>query len=299
MNFMVFAILFTASSSFPRGTINPLLHEQALSHLAFHSPSLKLALAKLFPALKSVAVVGVEWGDEVQFFARSGYHVYAFEPAKTFVSHLQEIVDRNPNWNVSIIPIAVGNSSRGQIDLKYDNHNISERVPVGTVDEHIREALAVLSLDIQGDELHVLQGSAVTLSEQVGVHSIWVEAIACNDKVREVLAILDQAYVIFDFVPWGKHVDNSNEVPTELKSFAFNPDRPAEFDAFLHWMCNVSRTQYQWLQTDFLAVRHDLASKMLLNELSKLADHYCGDGPGRANCVLRRLLLSDLEKDEL
>lgn len=293
-------LLISASSSFPHGKINPLLHQQALSHLAFHSPSFKLALVKLFPASNAVAVVGVEWGEEVQLFARSGYHVYAFEPAKKFVRHLQQVMDRNPDWRVSLIPIAAGNSSTGEIDIIYHNENLTEKASRGTTDEHVRERLAVLSLDIQGDELYVLQGSSVTLSPKRGVDSIWVEAIACNEKVAQLLDILDDSYVIFDFVPWGKHVnDTSEDIPMKLRNFAFNPERLDAFDDFLKWMCEESTARYQWLQTDFLAVRRDLVAQRLMNQLSSLADQQCGLKAGLADCVLRKLLLPGSEKDEL
>lgn len=282
----------------PPGTIRPLLHEQALSHLAFHSAALKRALAGLLPA-RAVAVVGVEWGDDVAHLADAGYHVYAFEPAAKFVAHLRRLVARNPAWNVTVVPVAAGNATRGTVRLEYPNEGVSETVPASTLDQHVHEELAVLSLDIQGDELHVLQGAPRTLRE-VGVHSVWVEAIACNDKVAEVLNMLDERYVIFDFVPWGKrNEDVSRDVPMDLKSFAFDPQRPGGFAEYLAWMCHEKEQRYRWLQTDFLAVRRDLMQEHVVRSLKSIADAHCGPEAGKANCVLRTLLLSNVDKDEL
>lgn len=287
------------ASSFPHGKIHPLLHSQALSHLAFHSSSLKLSLASLFgapPSASPVAVVGVEWGSEVFPLASAGFSVYALEPASKFVAHLRDQLREHPEWNVTVLPLAAGKERGGSMTLEYGNEDVREEVERGIVDDYVKEGLAVMSIDIQGDELDVLEGSEELMRER-GVSSLWIEGIACNDKVAGVLDLLDDRYVLFDFVPWGKPKDDSEDgVPRSLESFAFDPERPGCFKDFLDWMCREKEQRYQWLQTDFLAVRRDLLTDQGEKRLAALAkDHCVKDG---SNCRLRSLL-HDTENDEL
>lgn len=241
-------------------------------------------------------MVGVEWGSEVFPLAAAGFSVYAFEPASKFVAHLRDQVRGHPEWNVTIVPIAAGKEKGGSVALEYDNEGVSEDVERGVVDDYVKEGLAVLSVDIQGDELEVLEGSGEVIRER-GVSSLWVEGIACNEKVAGVLDLLDDRYVLFDFVPWGKlKGDSEDGVPRSLGSFAFDPKRPARFEEFLEWMCREKNHHYRWLQTDFLAVRRDLMTDQVEKRLAALAEEHCvNDG---ADCRLRSLL-RDTEKDEL
>ncbi|PXF43052.1 hypothetical protein BWQ96_07199 [Gracilariopsis chorda] len=300
---LIVASARSPTQQFPHGFISPSLHQQALSHIAFHSNAIKLALASLFPSLKAAAVVGVEWGQETFLFAENDFHVYAFEPANKFVDHLKRIVENNPQWNYTLVPIAAANESEGTIILEYENADINETVQVGKVDDHVHEPLAVFSLDIQGDELHVLQGSTKLLSKDVGVASLWVEAIACNDKVATILHMLDDQYVAFDFVPWGHHVtQKAAKVPRSLNSFAYAPDRPGGYSEYLSWMCELQQKEYKWLQTDFLFIRRDYLTADVHNKLLALADTHCSKSSEfPADCQLRQLLAEHRSerKDEL
>lgn len=292
---VLFSCLLLHALSVPHGVINSTLHEQALSHFAFHSNPVKLALASLFPHLKTVAVVGVEWGEEVIFFAEKGYHVYAFEPATKFVSHLQKLMHANPSWNITLVPVAASNSSQGTMELCYGNEGVKETVKLGRVDDHVHEPLAVFSLDIQGDELHILEGSTSLLSAGL-VASLWVEAIACNPKVSSILRMLNDDYIFFDFVPWGRPSSQKTEdIPRTFSSFAFNPDRASEFDSYLEWICSERQSHYEWLQTDLLIIRRDLLSHDVYSSLSTLSDTYCSQEG--VQCLYRSLLL-DIEHRE-
>lgn len=307
--FCIIILLFTkllscASSQeakFPKGRISPILHEQALSHLAFHSNPMKLALASLFPSLKSVAIVGVEWGEEAVLFANKGYHVYAFEPARKFVKNLQTLKAAHPEWKLTVVAIAAGNTTDGSIVLQYDNAQINETVAVGKVDDHVQEALAVFSLDIQGDELHVLQGSTKLISRDIGVASLWVEAFSCSEKVVRILDMLDDEYVGFDFVPWGRHNSQiKNGLPVSLQSFAYYPDRPNEYGKFVSWMCEQRKTSFQWLQTDILFIRRDYLSESVVEKLMSLSEDMCSASTekGGANCRLRDILIDNGSDDK-
>lgn len=156
---------FAACDRFPRGHIHRTLYDQRLSHLAFHSGSLKPALARLVSdppraTASSVAVVGVEWGAEVVDLAEVGYHVYAFEPVGKFVTHLEATLKENPHLNVTLLPIAaVAERNAGNITLEYGNAGVKEEVRTGVVDDFVEGELAVLSVDVQGSELEVLKGA--------------------------------------------------------------------------------------------------------------------------------------------
>lgn len=279
-------------SNLPHGEIHPLLHAQSLSHFAFHSVPIQRALASFFKP-RTVTIVGVEWGTDVIHFAKSGYRVFAVEPATKFITHLQRLMKENPKWDITILPFAAANQT-GWLSLEYDNERIVERVPTARLDDYVNEDLAVLSADIQGDEYSVLQGSVNLLQNRTA--SIWVEAIACNEQVLDVLNMLNKDYVIFDFVPWGKSLQHPPEdnVPKRHDSFVFSPDRPRRFREYFDWLCHQKTTGFRWLQTDILAVRRHLV-RDVWSQLSRVASDNC-DGV-HTNCILRGL--STDEKEEL
>lgn len=280
-------------SNLPHGQIHPLLHAQSLSHFAFHSVPIQRALASFFKP-RTIAIVGVEWGTDVIHFARSGYRVFAIEPATKFITHLQRLIKENPKWDITILPFAAANQT-GWLSLDYDNEDIVEKVPTARLDDYVNEDLAVLSADIQGDEYSVLQGSANLLQNRTA--SIWVEAIACNAQVLDVLNMLNNDYVIFDFVPWGKSLQHppKDNVPKRPDSFVFSPDRPRQFRQYFDWLCHQKTTRFHWLQTDFLAVRRSHVPEVW-SRLSMIATDNC-DGV-HANCILRGLSTEN-EKEEL
>lgn len=274
-------------SSIKNGHIHPLLHHQALSHFSLHSFGVQQKLAALFEP-RAIAIVGVEWGTEVRHFAQQKYHVYAVEPADTFVRHLNNVQEQNPTWNLTVFPFAAGNTSNSTVHFAYDNANVAQQVPMHRLDDVIFESLAVLSADVQGDELAVLQGTSRLLHR---IHSIWVEAIACNPQNIQLLNLLDVNFTIFDFVPWGlPNSGNYNTVPNDRQSFAYNPERPSSFSDYLSWMCDSRTSSFKWLQTDFLAIQTALVEKVW-DQLSALASSACDSAD--SNCLLRQVLHHD------
>ena len=297
------ACLLALAVAHPAAHLHPLLHAQGLSHLFFHSPRAKVWLASLFarpPRARAVAIVGLEWGAELAPLADAAFRVYAFEPAAEFLAHARALVARHPRWNVSLVAAAAGNVAHGFLDLRYQNARAAERVPRTVLDRHVREPLAVLSLDIQGDELDVLQGATRLLTEY-GVQSLWVEGIACNPKFARVLHMLDPQYLLFDFVPWGKRKGQGvqgDAVPRGRDSFLYHPGRPSALAQFDAWMCERKTEAFEWLQTDILAVRRDALTEDVWNKLASLARHLCDTGEHPADCRLRHLLDQE-RKDEL
>lgn len=268
----------------PHAHIHPLLHHQSLSHLSLHSSPFQLYLASLFTS-KAIAIVGVEWGSDLRHFASSSFRVHAVEPATKFLTHLRAEISANPHWDVTLHPFAAGNISGPIIQINYGNENVVENVTQRRLDDMLREHLAVLTVDIQGDELYVLQGASALLP--ASVDSLWIEAGSCNPKVAHILDMLDQHYVLFDFVPWGSNRHHPMEkVPRSYPSFAFDSDRPSPFTQYLDWMCDIRKRDYRWLQTDLLAVRRDLIGKVWHN-LATLAQTQCPKHG--VNCLFRSL----------
>lgn len=297
----VLTTLLTGSSasispSFKAGHVHPLLHDQALSHFALHSFGVQHRLASFFKP-RSLAIVGVEWGKDVRQFAQAGYHVYAVEPASKYVKHLNGLKKDYASWDISVLPFAAGNVSNSSMDLTYDNGNVSETVDVHRLDDHISEPLAVLSVDVQGDELGVLQGATHLLQN---VSSVWVEAIACNPRNSELLELLNEQFTIFDFVPWGLPTSaDQSVVPTERSSFVFNRRRPSAFTDYLAWMCKSRESDFKWLQTDFLAIKTALVDKVW-EKLVTFAQDTCSLND--SECHLRHMMSTEMfseSKEEL
>lgn len=190
----------TISNSQPatlwRGVLARDLLVQGLSHRFFHSLSTKRYLAALvtpkIPIIEqrvAVAVVGVEYGQEVHMLASTGYIVYAFEPIRFFFDKLQNAMRQNrqyfescqtygnvksgyakerhcpeKKWNIIAHQVAIGSDNNGNISLSYKEQNAW--VPRARLDHYITEELTVLSIDIQGNELDVLKGSAELLKKK-------------------------------------------------------------------------------------------------------------------------------------
>lgn len=276
--------------SFRPGHVSPLLYVQSLSHFAFHAEVLQKTLANPYSPSR-VAIVGVEYGRDVAHFARSSYDVIAVEPLPTYVSHLRSLIRDHPDWSITLHAVAAGNPSGSSqnVTISY-GENVEKTVPLRKLDDLVKgenRSLAVLSIDIQGDELDVLRGAKAILRNGA-VQTVWVEGIACNDKVKEVLKLLDRSnYAIMDFVPWGrpKQQKDTDGPPKTIDSFVFSNDRPSKFDDYLQWMCDARKKSFKWLQTDFVAVHRDVLEDVL-STLLNLAD-VC-DFP-KSNCVLRQL----------
>lgn len=155
---------------FPQSVISDVLYTQRLSHIAFHNNALRGVLVDLVSNNSQhqtvIVVVGVEWGTEVEYFANKGYAVYAFEPLSRFVKHLQATLKQNPQWNVTVLPVAAGSTRDAFVQVTYPNANITEYVKAATVDDYVHDEVTVLSIDIQGNELDVLKGCTALIKRE-------------------------------------------------------------------------------------------------------------------------------------
>ena len=119
--------------------------------------------------------------------------------------------------------------------------------------------------------------------------------------MKNILSLLDQDYVLFDFVPWGQPVGAvKEEIPRSLSSFRYSASgRPSTFDKYWEWLCQSQKEDFRWLQTDLVAIRRDILTHEVLGRIHSLASTNCGKQYGRAQCLLRELTEPNTNKDEL
>ncbi len=239
--------------------------------MAFHSNLFKLRLASLVKQYNRVAVVGVEWGSEVRALGSAGYEVHAFEPLTKFHTHTKNIAT-SAGWNVHMYKVAAGATSGGTIELKYDG--FVDNAKLAKVDDFLSSKLDVLSVDIQGNEYDVLVGARNLISGGK-VRSLWIEIFPCNPKVNKIFDLLDEKYVIFDFVPWGKlagsKLTSSWTGRSDSVEMGWNT-RPSKFEPYLRWLCKDEKRGFRWSQTDIVAIRRDLITPKLLQKLANIGN---------------------------
>lgn len=280
-------LLFDESNDpYRKGHIYSSLHRQALSHQAFHSNPLKLALAELalrWPSCNRTAViVGVEFGGEMKHFANHGFRVIGFEPNPRFASAMREQIRNNTSWDAHLYEYAVGEEP-GQVTFIYQNEN-PVHASIVRLNDYVDESIAVLSVDVQEFEDSVLKGATKLLKSSIAM--IWFEAISCNDRVAGILDLLDDQYVLFDFVPWGIP-KKSKAGPPRRENYAFNPKRPSTFKDYLSWLCTTKKQEFMFLQTDIVAVQRSLLPS-IVQDLDRLATTVCGLEGTR--CMLRSFI---------
>ena len=154
---------------FPTGVVSPVLRHQWLSHFAFHKTSTQLRLARLAaPPPATIVIVGVEWGTDALALARAGYRVVGVEPLSHFVDHVRGVAEQE-GLDIRMVHAAAGATSGGRVTVNYENAGAAgvETVTAVTVDEVLDgepdgapPTVAVLAVDIQGDEAAVLAAPA-------------------------------------------------------------------------------------------------------------------------------------------
>lgn len=307
--------------------IDPLLYNQALSHAAFHSIVVQQALADVVTEGKSekkgIVVIGVEWGKDVMHFAHAGFHVLAMEPMPRFHDMLASRLAQEPTWNVTLVRAAAGNAS-GTMRLRYQGVEAPDVVQVLPIDDVVQsqhdvslqtahqlldpqvhqqldqsivtrhhapnldQQLKILTADVQGGELSVLQGARKLIDDSIDM--IWVEAIACNPDLPTLLRFFhERGFAVFDFVPVGTPLtqEKSNTSWRSRHNFLFPPERPSAFNEYLNWFCASRHQGFTILQTDFVAIKRHLVPAAR-RHLAGIAERVCSlQG---VLCVLRGLL---------
>lgn len=272
---LLLTLFMHSTTTITTADIHPDLHELRLSHFAFHSDRFKVSLANSIattsPNAGIVVIVGVEWGNDMAALANAGHTIIAVESDESHVKLLRKRVRENPSWDVRVVHAFAGFTDMAPNQVTVDTL-------VGDDDIFVD----VLSIDVQGAEWDVLQGSMQIL-RQGRVKSLWVESIACQASALHVLHRLQSEFELFDFVPWGLPHGLNAKVPMTLDSFVLEPDRSPQIDGYWQWLCDTQRQSYKWLQTDILAVRKDLVDEQFRRRLQALL-HLCDS---EARCVLR------------
>jgi len=253
-----------SSDSVTPGVLSDVLYNQGLSHLAFHLPAFKLRLASLVRKSGTVAVVGVQYGNEVVSFAKAGYEVHGFEAMDHYYQYL---LKRTITWpHVYIYHVAAGSRTGGKKE-QVNYFTKTSNVSYARLDDYLSgKEIDVLSVDIQGNELDVLKGAS-----KVKVRSYWIET-GCNPKNELMLALLAKSgYIMFDFVPWGSHKSGNIEVGERININRWQ-NRPGRYMEYLSWICATQKNGYHWLQTDILAVRKDVVTDRFLEQLSTIGN---------------------------
>lgn len=267
--------------NFPNGVLNPLLHSQALSHYAVHNQFFQREMLKLSPGKKTVLIVGVDHGADLFNYAEQNWRVIAFEPMPEAYAKVALRIKKNPHWDVEFHNLAAGNET-SQISIGYGGAMAS--VKVVRIDDMVNEEISIISADVQGNELGVLQGAKRIIEQSVMI--IWFEVIACNERSLKLMELLDADFVLFDFVPVTKKKTDNSMGYRKRNNFLFDPNRPSSFLKFNDWLCANTEDGSSYIQTDILAVRRSLASQ-LLPSLSNLAKRGCS--MSEVTCTLRSL----------
>lgn len=263
---------------YPRGYMQDALWVQGLSHVAFHQTAAKARLANLVRQHGSVGVVGVEWGSEVLALAKAGFEVHAFEPMQKYHDMVRAAAKVQNLTKVHLYNVAAASVAKQRTSVTYrtDRARVAGEVESARIDSLVDSELDVLSVDIQGAELDAIRGAS-RLMEQHKVSSLWVEIFPCNIRVKSLLHMLDDlGYVVFDFVPWGLRKQDG----TAKRSMHEHSDaaqmgfisRPARFDDYWQWMCDLRATQFTWVQTDVLAIRRELITPQLMLRIASLSN---------------------------
>lgn len=282
-----------ATHRLPSAELLPHLYNAALSHFSFHEALVKDELLRLLAGspTDSVVVVGVSFGEEVLRFARAGRRVFAFEPMPHSVDLLRShVLAATPPLDVHLFEMAATDVMNHSASFNVTYKGKSVVVRTDRVDNHVPRSvqIAVMSVDIQGEELHAIKGASALLPQ---VRSLWVELKACNEYNVPLLHYLHERFVLFDFVPWGgaKHSDDRRGRET----FVRDATRPGRFDAYSQWLCDVKQRHFKWLQTDVLAVRRELLlardhddGLRLLHAIARVHERGCVNG----KCRLRELI---------
>lgn len=175
-------------------------------------------LEKLGKKFDVIFDVGANHGVTTCYFSKISKKVFAFEPIPDCVQKMErnlsinsvsnvEIIQKAVSDNVSKIPFYVfesdGHSSIKKHSLSKFNYEMT--VLSTTVDEFCRERdikyVDLLSIDVEGLEFQVLEGSAGMLSRQaIGMVFFEVTKAYINDKeIQKIYNLLDRyGYGIYD-----------------------------------------------------------------------------------------------------
>lgn len=96
----------------------------------------------------------------------------------------------------------------------------------------------------------------------------------------DILKLLDDDYVIFDFVPWGLSKGREDLETMQPQSLADHSPlmweealvRPETYENYYKWMCRLKEFNFKWLQNDIIAIRRDLVTNEMMAKLGSIGN---------------------------
>ena len=219
-------------------------------------------------------VVGVEYGTEVIELAQAGFDVLGIEPFPEYVAHVvSEAAKANVLDKVNIYSAGAG-AALGNMTISYYQGSVT--TPIVRLDDVVKgKTIDILSVDVHGGATNydVLLGGKGSLDRGL-FKSIWCELFP-DPRPKEVggdwgVKLLDllreHDYVLYD-LQWsgGAKSCEVRGVPShlcdELKTHS--GARPLDSGrAYLDAMLRMLETDFQYLQTDFVAVPRAMAGRV-------------------------------------
>lgn len=263
------------------GSLRRDLWKQGLSHNAFHKMKAEFAYVffqKEEMGLTKTAVVGgVEYGADVLDLALLGFNVVGFEPNLVFANSTRDMMEvvgiqLNKPLKYVIVPKGLG-EGRELATIEYQGRTFTSEII--SLDEEIKEHVALLSLDTQQDQLKMLKG-ARHIMQNHGIDVIWIEFVACDSFNSGLLSLLSADYELFDFIWWGSPIRrpfNSSStwedmiLPVENYALTEPTDR---IDRYAVEMCRAREQKFTFLQTDIIAVRRSFFTVSHLEALQRI-----------------------------
>ena len=219
-------------------------------------------------------VVGVEYGTEVIELAQAGFDVLGIEPFPEYVAHVvSEAAKANVLDKVNIYSAGAG-AELGNMSITYYQGSVT--TPIVRLDDVVKgRTIDILSVDVHGGATNydVLLGGKESLNNGL-FKSIWCELFPDTrpkedggDWGVKLLDLLrEHDYVLYD-LQWsgGAKSCELEGIPSnlcrELKTHSgARPLKSAR--EYLDAMYHALLTDFQYLQTDFVAVPRALAGRV-------------------------------------
>jgi len=219
-------------------------------------------------------VVGVEYGTEVIELAQAGFDVLGIEPFPEYVAHVvSEAAKANVLDKVNIYSAGAG-AALGNMSITYYQGSVT--TPIVRLDDVVKgRTIDILSVDVHGGATNydVLLGGKESLGGGL-FKSIWCELFPDTRPKEEggdwgikLLDLLrEHGYVLYD-LQWsgGAKSCELEGIPSnlcrELKTHG--GARPLDSGrAYLEAMHSMLETDFQYLQTDFVAVPRAMVGRV-------------------------------------
>jgi len=218
-------------------------------------------------------VVGVEYGTEVIELAQAGFDVLGIEPFPEYVAHVvAEAAKANVLDKVNIYSAGAG-AERGNMSITYYQGSVT--TPIVRLDDVVKgRAIDILSVDVHGGATNydVLLGGKESLDRGL-FKSIWCELFPdarpgdVGDWGIKLLDLLrEHDYVMYD-LQWSGGVKSCElkGIPSHLCTELKTHGGARSLDSargYLDAMHRMLETDFQYLQTDFVAVPRAMAGRM-------------------------------------